>query len=49
MMQRSIMVEGDHEGDEEDYLFEHKHCKIREPLSHTSKAMTTNNLETLIP
>jgi hypothetical protein len=43
------MVERDHEGDDEDSIFEHKHRKIRQTVSHTSKALTTNNLETLIP
>jgi hypothetical protein len=42
------MVEGNHEGDDKDFLFEHKHRKIRQP-PHTSKAMATNNLETLTP
>jgi hypothetical protein len=37
------MVEGDHEGDDEDFLFEHKHCKIRKTPSHTFKAIATNN------
>jgi len=27
-IQRSTMVEGDHEGDEKDFLFNHKPCKI---------------------
>ncbi len=27
-VQRSVMVQRDHEGDDEDYLLEHKHCKI---------------------
>jgi hypothetical protein len=48
-MQGSIMVEGDHEGDDKDSLLEHKHHKIQQPPSHTSKTMATNNLETLIP
>jgi hypothetical protein len=44
------IVEGDHEGKEEDYLFEHKHHKIQQIPSHTSKNMAdANNLETLIP
>jgi hypothetical protein len=43
------MVEGNHEGDDKDFLLEHKHRKIRQPPSHTSKAMATNNLETLTP
>jgi len=44
------MVEGDHEGNDEDYLFEHKHHKIWQIPSHISKAMANaNNLETLIP
>jgi hypothetical protein len=48
-MQRSTMVEGDHEGDEKDFLFNHKPHKIRQTPSHTSKVMATNNLETLTP
>jgi hypothetical protein len=31
----SVMVEGDHEGDNKDSLFEHKHHKIRQIPSHT--------------
>jgi hypothetical protein len=42
------MVEGNHEGDDEDPIFEHKHHKIQQTPSHTSKVATTNNLETLI-
>jgi hypothetical protein len=41
------MVEGDHEGNEEDFLFEHKHRKIQQTLSHIPKVIATNNLETL--
>jgi hypothetical protein len=48
-MQGLAMVEGDHENYEEDFLFEHKHHNIRQPFSHSSKTMATNNLETLIP
>ncbi len=43
------MVERDHEGNDEDSLFEHKHRNIQQTLSHTSKAMATNNLKTLTP
>jgi hypothetical protein len=43
------MVEVDHEGDDEDYLFKHKHHKIRQTPSHISKTMATNNFETLTP
>jgi hypothetical protein len=48
-MQGSTMVEGDHKGDDEDCLFKHKHHKIQQILSHASKVVVTNNLETLIP
>jgi len=48
-MQGLAMVEGDHEGDDKDFLLEHKHCKIRQILSHTSKTMATNNFETQTP
>jgi len=43
------MVEGDHKGDDKDFLFEHKHRKIQQIPSHTLKVVATNNLETLIP
>jgi hypothetical protein len=43
------MVEGDHEGDDEDFLLKHKLCEIQQIPSHTSKVMATNNLETLTP
>jgi hypothetical protein len=43
------MVERNHEGDDEDFLFKHKHRKILQVLSHTSKDVDTNNLETLTP
>jgi hypothetical protein len=43
------MVEGDHESDSVDFWLEHKHHKIQQILSHTSKAMATNNFETLTP
>jgi hypothetical protein len=46
---RLVMVEGNHEGDDEDSLFEHKHHKIWQTLSHTSKAMAIDNLKTLTP
>jgi hypothetical protein len=39
------MVEGDHEGNDEDSLLKHKHCKIRQTLSHIFKIVATNNLE----
>ncbi len=40
------MVEGDHEGDDEDSLFKHKHHKIQQTPSHISKVVAINNLET---
>jgi hypothetical protein len=43
------MVEGDHEADDEDFLLEHRHRKIQQTPSHTSKAMATNNIKTLTP
>ncbi len=43
------MVERDHEGDDEDSLFEHKHRKIPQTPSHSSKVVAINNLETLTP
>jgi hypothetical protein len=45
-MQGSVMVEGNHEGDDEDYLIKHKHRKIQQTPSHISKVMVTNNLKT---
>jgi hypothetical protein len=47
-MQGSIMVERDHDGNDEDSLFEQKIVRS-DNSSHTYKAMATNNLETLIP
>jgi hypothetical protein len=44
-----VIGEGNHESDYEDFLFEHKHRKIRQIFLHTSKTMAINNLETLIP
>jgi len=43
-MKGLIMVEGNHEGDDEDSLFKHRHCKIQQTPWHTSKVMATNNL-----
>jgi hypothetical protein len=43
------MVEGDHESDDNDSLFEHKHRKIRKTLSHISKSLATNNFKILTP
>jgi hypothetical protein len=43
------MVEGNHEGNDEDFLFEHKYRKIQQYFSHIFKTMATNNLETLTP
>jgi hypothetical protein len=48
-MQQLVIVEGIHEGDDEDYLLEHKHCKIQQIPSHISKIMATNSLKTLTP
>jgi hypothetical protein len=48
-MHEFAMVEGYHEGDDKKIVLEHKHCKIRQILSHTSKTMATNNFETLTP
>jgi hypothetical protein len=42
-----IMVERNHEGDDEDSLFKHKHYKIQQTPSHTSKVMAINNFKTL--
>jgi hypothetical protein len=44
-----MMVERVYEGNDENYLLEHKHCKIWKFPSHTSKIMATNNFKTLIP
>jgi hypothetical protein len=33
----STMVEGDHEGDDKDFLLKHKHCKIQQTPSHSPK------------
>ncbi len=46
-MQGSRIVEGDHDGNDEDSLCKQKHQKILQTPSHTSKIVTTNNLETL--
>jgi hypothetical protein len=43
------MVEEDHEGDDEEFLLKHKHCKIQQKISHTSIIVAINNLATLIP
>jgi hypothetical protein len=43
------MVEGNHEGNDVNSLFDQKHCKIRQNLSHASKDVATHNIETLIP
>jgi len=43
------MVEGDHDGNDENSLLKHKHRKIRQILSHMFKTMATNNFETLTP
>jgi hypothetical protein len=48
-MQGLAMVEGNHEGDDEDFLFKHKHCKIQQIPSHISKVVATSNLKTLAP
>jgi hypothetical protein len=48
-MQGLAMVEGYHESDDEDFLLEHNHHKIRQTFLHTSKTMAINNLKTLIP
>ncbi len=48
-MQGLVMVEGDREGDDEISLLEHKHRKIWQFFSYTSKVVTTNNFETLTP
>jgi hypothetical protein len=44
-----MMVEGDHEGDDNNSLSEHKYHKIQQKFSHISKVMATNNFETLTP
>jgi hypothetical protein len=38
------MVEGDHEGNDEDFLLEHEHYKIRKTPSHTLKIIAINNI-----
>ncbi len=43
------MVERTHEGDDKEFLFEHKHRKNQQNFSHISKIMAINNLKTLIP
>jgi hypothetical protein len=43
------MCKGNHEGDDEDFLLEHKYCKIQQTPSQTSKVVATNNFETLTP
>jgi hypothetical protein len=51
-MQRLIIVEGDHDEDDEDdeeFLLEHKLGKIQLIPSHTSNVMAINNLKTLTP
>jgi hypothetical protein len=44
-----IIVEGDHEKDDKNYLLKHKLGKIQQTPRHISKVMAINNLETLIP
>jgi hypothetical protein len=44
-----VMVERDHEGDDENCLLEHKHHKSQQTPSHISKTMATDNFETLTP
>ncbi len=46
-MQGLVMVERDHEGNDEDSLIKHKHRKIQQILSHISKVVAINNLKTL--
>jgi hypothetical protein len=41
------MFEGNHEGDDKDFLFKHKHYKIQQIISHISKIVATNNIKTL--
>jgi hypothetical protein len=41
------MVEGNQKGNDENSLLEHKHHKIQQNPSHTSKVVATNNFETL--
>jgi hypothetical protein len=48
-MHQSTMVEGEHEGDDNNFLFEHKHRKIQQTFSHILKVVATNNFEALIP
>jgi hypothetical protein len=43
------VVEGVYEGDDNFYVFKHKHHIILKNLSHTSNTMANNNLKTLIP
>jgi hypothetical protein len=42
------MVKKNHEGDDKDFLFEHKHHKIQQTPSHTSKVMAINSFKILI-
>ncbi len=44
--QRLIMVEEIHEGNDKDFLQEHKHHKNPQILSQTSKVAATNNHKT---
>jgi hypothetical protein len=46
-MEGLVMVEGVYEGDDNFFVFKHKHHVIQKTLSHTSKTMATNNLKTL--
>ncbi len=51
-MQGLIMVEGNHEGDDEDSLFEHKHHKVRQPPSQNyghQYSQDTNSMVLLNP
>jgi hypothetical protein len=43
------MVAKVHEGDDKDSLLEHKHHKMQQTPSHTSKVMANNNFKTLTP
>jgi hypothetical protein len=35
------------ESNDKDFLFEHKHCKIWQTPSHTSKVVATNNFKNI--
>jgi hypothetical protein len=48
-MQQLTMVEGDCEGNDQDYALKLKRRKIQQTPSHISKVVATNNFKILTP